>query len=207
MQTTWCPRRDDPAACVGAAATHAGAVTSTTVRPGAALDLAPRTDSVAEAEHMADRHLARTAEVERVRGVVHWLDDMVRIPGTRFGVGLDAILGAVVPGLGDAVTGAVSITVLVTALRRGVPRIVVARMFVNLLVDVVVGMVPVVGDVFDLFWRSNVRNLALLERHQGELEPRARPGDYAVVAAAVALVVASVAAPIMLVAWVLSAIF
>lgn len=161
-------------------------------------------DAVVDAERMADRHLARVEEVERVGSVVRWLDDLVRVPGTRFGIGLDAILGFLVPGLGDLVTGAVALTLLRTAMRRGVPRVVMARMLVNIGVDTMVGLVPVVGDVFDLVWRSNAKNLALLERHQHELEPRGRAGDYAIVAAAGALVVASIAAPIMLLVWFVS---
>ncbi|MCR9164672.1 MAG: DUF4112 domain-containing protein [Nannocystaceae bacterium] len=152
--------------------------------------------AVVDAERMAQTHLARTAEVDKVGSVVRWMEDIVRVPGTKFGVGLDAILGFLLPGVGDAVTGTVALSLLVTAMRRGVPRVVVLRMFLNIAVDVLVGMVPVVGDAFDLVWRSNVRNLELLERHQGELEPKARPGDYAIVAAAVAMVGASVAAPI-----------
>lgn len=152
---------------------------------------------------MAERHLARTDEVRRVAEVVRWMDDLVRVPGTRFGFGLDAVLGFLLPGLGDLVTGAAAITVITAAQRRGVPRVVLLRMLLNLGVDVLGGMVPVVGDAFDLVWRANVRNLALLERHQGELEPRARPGDYAVVAAAVAIVGLGVAAPILLAVWLL----
>lgn len=159
--------------------------------------------AVLDAERMADTYLARTAEVETVGTMVRWLEDIVRVPGTKFGIGLDAILGFVLPGVGDAVTGAMALSVLVTAVRRGVPRVVVLRMFLNIAVDVVVGLVPVVGDAFDLIWRSNVRNLELLERHQGELEPKARRGDYAIVTAAVALVAASVVAPVFAVGYLL----
>lgn len=159
--------------------------------------------AVVDAERMANTHLARTAEVEKVGSVVRWMEDLVRVPGTKFGIGLDAALGFVLPGVGDAVTGAVALSLLVTAMRRGVPRVVVLRMFLNIAVDVVVGLVPVVGDAFDLVWRSNVRNLELLERHQGELEPRARAGDYAIVTAAIALVAGSVAAPIFAVGYLL----
>ncbi len=159
--------------------------------------------AVADAERMAETHLARTAEVDKVGSVVRWMEDLVRVPGTKFGIGLDALLGFMVPGVGDAVTGAVALSLLVTAMRRGVPRIVVLRMFLNIAVDVVVGLVPVVGDAFDLVWRSNVRNLELLERHQGELEPKARAGDYAIVTAAIALVAGSVAAPIFAIGYLL----
>jgi hypothetical protein len=130
----------------------------------------------------------------------------VRIPGTKFGIGLDAIVGAVVPGLGDVVTGAVALSLVAAALRRGVPGVVVARMLLNIGIDVVLGALPVAGDLFDLLWRSNTRNLALLERHQHELEPRARRSDYLVLAAAGTLVLAGIAAPIALVWWIVGAI-
>ncbi len=150
---------------------------------------------------MADAHLARQDEVRRVASLVRWLDDLVRVPGTTFGIGLDALLGVLVPVLGDLVTGALSVVVIRAAQRRGVPRVVLLRMLANLGLDTLVGMVPVVGDAFDLVWRANVRNLALLERHQGELEPKARKGDYVVVAAAVGLVAVGLAAPILLLVW------
>ncbi len=153
---------------------------------------------------MAEQHLVRTAEVERVGHVVRWLDDLVRVPGTRFGIGLDAILGALVPGLGDLVTGGVAFTVVAAAVRRGVPRVVIARMLLNIGIDTLLGVIPVAGDLFDLLWRSNTRNLALLERHQHELEPRARAGDYLALAAAGTMIAIGVAAPFVLVAWVWS---
>lgn len=161
-------------------------------------------DAVAQAEAMAADHLPRTQEVERLGRIVRWLEDLVRVPGTRFGIGLDAIAGALVPGLGDAVTGAASLTLLVAAARRGLPRVVLARMLLNVTIDMVLGVVPVVGDVFDLLWRSNVRNLALIERHQHELEPQARAGDWAIVGAAGLVVALGVAIPIALVAWLVS---
>lgn len=161
-------------------------------------------DAVVDAERMAEQHLARVEEVEKVGKVVRWLDDLVRVPGTKFGIGLDAIVGMFVPGVGDAVTGLVSLSLLSAAIRRGVPRVVIARMFLNIAIDTVGGLVPVVGDVFDLLWRSNTKNLALLERHQHELEPRARTGDYVVLAGAAVLVGIGIAAPIALIAWLVS---
>ena len=166
-----------------------------------------RTDAVADAEAMAETHLARTEEVRRVGSLVRWLDDLIRIPGTKFGVGLDPILGAIAPGVGDAVTGAASLAVLITAVRRGVPTIVVARMVLNIAIDTIVGLVPIVGDVFDFLWRSNYRNMQLLERHDGELEPKARAADYALVLGALGLVGVSIAAPIALWMWTVSMIF
>jgi hypothetical protein len=164
-------------------------------------------DAVMDAERMADAHLARVEDVRKVGNLVRWLDDLIRIPGTKFGVGLDAAVGLVLPGVGDAITGAAALAVLGTALRSGVPRVVIARMLGNIAIDTVGGLLPVVGDVFDLFWRSNYRNLELLERHQNELEPRARATDYLWVGLAVTLIGASVAAPFVLGYWILGAIF
>lgn len=169
--------------------------------------VAVHSDAVAEAEAMADAHLARVEDVRKVGVLVRWLDDLIRIPGTKFGIGLDSVVGFFLPGVGDAITGVASIAVLSTAIRSGVPRVVVARMLMNIAIDTVGGLLPVVGDVFDLFWRSNVRNLELLERHQHELQPRARAADYLWVGLAVALVGASVAAPFVLGYWILGAIF
>ena len=163
-------------------------------------------DAVAEAEAMADQHLARTEEVRRVGVLVRWLDDLIRIPGTKFGIGLDPIVGALLPGVGDAVTGAAALTVMVTALRRGVPSVVIARMFLNVAIDVIGGLVPVAGDAFDFVWRANYRNLQLLERHQNELEPQTRRSDYLWVGGAAALVAVSVITPIVFWMTVLAAI-
>lgn len=101
--------------------------------------------------------------VARLRRFVHLWDEAVRVPGTRFTVGLDALLG-LVPGLGDVLGGVAAAAVLVASLRAGVPPAVALRMLLNILVDVVVGAVPLVGDVFDAGFRANRRNVTLLER-------------------------------------------
>lgn len=95
--------------------------------------------------------------------------------------GLDAITGFVFPGAGDVVTGTMSFAVLATALREGVPTIILLRMLLNLGVDVLVGIFPIVGDVFDLFWRANRKNLDLVERYRGGKE-KPSGADYAIVA-------------------------
>lgn len=167
----------------------------------------PRGDVVAEAEAMAETHLAKQNEVERVGQMVRWLDDLVRVPGTKFGIGLDALVGFLLPGVGDAITAGLGLTVVTAAIRRGVPKIVIARMLVNLGVDLLVGAIPVVGDAFDLLWRANTRNLALLERHQNELEPQSRRSDYAMVALATTIVATVAATPFVLLYFLLGAIF
>ena len=78
------------------------------------------------------------------------LDDRFRIPGTDVRFGLDPIIGILFPGIGDAVTGAGSVGLMALALRRGVPRVILFRMILNILVDVLAGSLPIVGDIFDV---------------------------------------------------------
>jgi Domain of unknown function (DUF4112) len=90
-------------------------------------------------------------------------DDGLRIPGTPVRLGLDALLGTLLPGAGDALGGVTSATLMYVAWRRGAPRDLLFRMLGNATLDVVFGSVPVVGDIFDLGFHANRRNLTLLE--------------------------------------------
>jgi hypothetical protein len=110
---------------------------------------------------------------------VHWLDDRVRVPGTRITFGLDAIIGFLLPGIGDAVTTVAAVLPLWLAIKSGVPRVVVFRMLLNVVLDAALGAVPVLGDVFDVAFKANRKNLTLLRGHLREgLRPA--PGDYGV---------------------------
>jgi hypothetical protein len=126
------------------------------------------------------------------------LDDGLTIPGTRIGIGLDAIVGFFLPTLGDAATGLASLALLVLAFQMRVPKVVVLRVVFNIAVDVLIGCIPIAGDAFDLFWRSNRRNLELLQRY--EHDPLRRPdvADYLIVALGIALVLAAVVLPLVL---------
>jgi len=104
------------------------------------------------------------ARVERLRRLAVLLDDSIPIPGTGYRIGVEAILG-LIPGAGDLAGGAFSLYILLQAARMGVPRSLLARMGWNLVVDVVVGAVPLLGDLFDAGFKANLRNLALLEHH------------------------------------------
>ena len=104
------------------------------------------------------------ARVERLRRLAVLLDDSIPIPGTGFRIGVESIIG-LSPGAGDLAGGAFSLYILLQAARMGVPRSLLARMGWNLAVDVVVGAVPLLGDLFDAGFKANMRNLALLERH------------------------------------------
>ncbi len=134
--------------------------------------------------------------------LVRWLDDFIRVPGTKWGIGLDPIIGFLVPGAGDAVTGIGSISLLFLALKERVPTVVIARMLLNILVDTLGGLVPFAGDAFDLVWRSNKRNLALIEKYSED--PKAEPTwrDYALVGVGIFLAIASIVIPIVIV-WVI----
>ena len=114
---------------------------------------------------------ARTPEVrtldqrlERLRRVGWVLDSSFRVPGTQIRFGVDMIIG-LVPGLGDLIAGALSLYIIVESARLGVPRSLLARMGWNVAVDTLVGEVPIIGDLFDVVWKANMRNLALLEEH------------------------------------------
>jgi hypothetical protein len=98
--------------------------------------------------------------------VAHWLDDVLRIPGTRIRVGLDPILG-LVPGGGDAVMAAVSLVIVARARQLGAPPGLIAAMLGNVALDFLVGLVPVAGDLLDAGIKCNRRNVTLLRRHLG----------------------------------------
>lgn len=95
------------------------------------------------------------------------LDEAFRVPGTQFRFGIDGIIG-LVPGLGDVIAGLLSLIIPLAAWARGVPYIALIRMAVNLGIGVLIGTVPIFGDLFDIAWKANKRNYELLLRHLGE---------------------------------------
>ena len=91
------------------------------------------------------------------------LDTTVKIPGTPFYVGLDPLLG-LIPGIGDMLANLIGAVILILAARLQVPRIVITRMSLNLLINGTVGAIPIVGDLFSIWFRSHARNAQLLRR-------------------------------------------
>jgi len=91
------------------------------------------------------------------------LDTTVKIPGTPFYLGLDPLLG-LIPGIGDMLANLIGTVILVLAARLQMPQIVIARMSLNLLINGTVGAVPIVGDLFSIWFRSHARNAELLRR-------------------------------------------
>jgi hypothetical protein len=135
-----------------------------------------------------------------LRAFVRLMDDAIAIPGTNFRIGLDAIIG-LIPGVGDMAGGILSAAVIVAAARSGAPGSLVARMIGNAGLDMVLGTVPIIGDVFDAGWKANRRNLNLLERYLENPTATRRASTLLVVGAVAAialLVVASVAAVVWL---------
>jgi hypothetical protein len=139
--------------------------------------------------------------------LVRLLDDGLTIPGTRIGIGWDAVLGFVLPTLGDALTGLASLSLLVLAFQMRLPKVIVLRVVFNIAIDVLIGCLPIVGDAFDLFWRSNRRNLQLLQRYSHDPLRRPDPVDYLIVGLGFALVAAAIVLPLLFGAWLLSLIW
>jgi Domain of unknown function (DUF4112) len=130
------------------------------------------------------------------------LDSAFRVPGTRIRFGLDAIIG-LIPGIGELSTPAFAALLLLQAVRMRLPVVVQARMVLNAAIDMLLGMVPILGDLVDVGWKANLRNLALLERHARPGVPPAR-GDYVFVWVSLALLALIAIAPVVLLIWLLS---
>ncbi|MEO8271100.1 MAG: DUF4112 domain-containing protein [Aureliella sp.] len=101
--------------------------------------------------------------LKRIRALATLMDNAFRVPGTNFRIGWDSIIG-LIPGVGDIITGIASASIVGYAVRLGVRKRVLVRMLANLGIDVTVGAIPLIGDLFDVAFKSNVRNVALLER-------------------------------------------
>jgi hypothetical protein len=114
------------------------------------------------------------------------MDSAYRVPGTSIRFGWDPIVG-LVPGVGDAATASFAVAILYHAYRLGVPGVVLARMLLNVVIDLAAGLLPVAGDVADVAWKSNHLNLALLERHE---RPGVTPSsaDWAIVLLAIVII-------------------
>src|SRR6266705_4166075 len=100
------------------------------------------------------------------------MDEFIRVPGTKFKFGLDPLIG-LLPGLGDTGSALVSAFALIQAARLGVPKILLARMALNILINELVGIVPVIGDAFSFWFKSNARNYQIIKNHRlGPSVPR-----------------------------------
>ena len=119
-----------------------------------------------------DRSLAQIKLLSRL------MDSAIEIPGLKTRIGLDAVLG-LIPGVGDIASSFASFYILQVANRRGASRLTLLHMTFNILCDWIIGSVPLAGDVFDIFWKSNQRNVKLLLQDKGAVVGvhRSRTGD------------------------------
>jgi hypothetical protein len=105
-----------------------------------------------------------TAQARELQELARWMDSVFQIPVLKLRFGLDALLG-LLPGGGDIGAALVSIYILSVANRYGISRITIMRMALNIALDMLVGAIPIAGDIFDAYWKANQRNVALLRRH------------------------------------------
>jgi hypothetical protein len=140
--------------------------------------------------------------LKALRHISRLLDSAFVIPGTEYRIGLDPILG-LVPGLGDLASPVFTIALLWQSRELGIPRVVLLRMIFNVAIDALVGLLPVAGDLFDVAWKANNRNLALLERHAIEAR-RPSAGDWLFVLSLTALVAVVASVPLLLTGWLIS---
>jgi hypothetical protein len=124
--------------------------------------------SVAERVHIPEVLEAEEKlppDLQALRRFAYTMDEVFEVPGTRIRFGVDAVIG-LVPGIGDVIGGFFSTWVIIGALRHRVPMRHVLRMLINVAIDVMFGSVPVAGDLFDMLFEVNMRNMRLLERHR-----------------------------------------
>ncbi len=119
---------------------------------------------------------SKVSTLQRLRRLSDLLDNAIAIPGTPLRFGLDPILG-LFPGVGDFLGTAVSAYIVVEAARMGMPRKILVQMAVNIVLDMVMGTVPVVGDVVDAAWKANTKNIVLLEEHF-KVSPSSQKADW-----------------------------
>lgn len=139
-------------------------------------------------------------ELARLRTITRVMDEAIGLPGTRFRIGLDGLLG-LIPGVGDALSAGIAGYAIIAAARLGAPRSVLARMAGNVVLDTLAGAIPLLGDVFDFGFKANRRNLRTLESFLAEPQRTRRSSRALVIgtgAALVAVLVVVVALAILL---------
>ncbi|MGA9382483.1 MAG: DUF4112 domain-containing protein [Phormidium sp.] len=113
---------------------------------------------------MITKSQRQASTLKRLRRISHVLDNAIPIPGTKFRFGIDPILG-LIPGGGDTVSAFFAAYIVWESAMLGLPKQILMRMFSNILFDTFAGSVPIAGDLFDVAWKANAKNVALLEEH------------------------------------------
>ncbi len=102
--------------------------------------------------------------LKKIRKIAKLLDTAIGIPGTKIRFGLDPILG-LIPGGGDLISAGISAYMIYLAARFGLERGEILKMFKNVAIETAIGSVPIAGDIFDAYFKANMRNLDILEKH------------------------------------------
>lgn len=110
-------------------------------------------------------------ELARLQRVADLLDAAISIPGTPIQIGIDGLLG-IIPGIGDSITLPVELWIVYRASKLGLPKRLLARMLVNVGIDYTFGLVPLLGDLFDIAWKANRRNVNIVRTHLGNRSSR-----------------------------------
>ena len=131
------------------------------------------------------------------------LDQRFTIPGTSIRIGLDPILG-LIPGIGDALASITGSTILIIAAQFGLPKVVLLRMGINIALNAIIGAIPVFGDIFSIWFRSNAKNAQLLERYAGTEFRRAGAHEWLFVAGIIAALIFIVVAMLIAIVWLVS---
>ena len=98
----------------------------------------------------------------RLKRLSERLDDTFTIPGTKYKIGIEALIGAV-PIIGDLIGGILASYIMYSGVKMGAPPRIIARMAVNIAIDFAIGSIPIIGDLFDLVWKANKKNVELIE--------------------------------------------
>jgi hypothetical protein len=139
----------------------------------------------------ADSGSVRRMDDPFIAFMARLMDTAFVIPGTNIRFGLDPLIG-LIPGLGDTVAAAVSVMLILQSARYGVPKVVLARMGMNVIANTALGSLPVLGDAFSVYFKSNIKNYELLRRHAGGSR-RASTGDWIFVIGVIAAIVTMLA--------------
>ena len=103
-------------------------------------------------------------KLTRLRQLSENLDESFTIPGTNIKFGIDALIG-LVPGGGDLIGSLFSLYLLRTAIKMKLPKSAILSIMFNIIIDTTIGIMPVIGDIFDIFWKSNKRSMKIIEKH------------------------------------------
>ncbi len=137
------------------------------------------------------------AAMRRVERLAYLLDNSIRVPGTKYRIGYDAIVG-LVPGVGDAAGLALSSYIIVEAVRLGVPSRAIVQMVFNVGLETLAGTVPIAGDLFDATWKANARNMDLIRAHHEPDFVSLRPSNSRYLRNAIVIMMAGLGAVIVL---------